>query len=608
MWVGALAALLAGGGAAFPLEAAAGCQDPYVELPVTMWGTRPMISATIDDHPIELVVDTGASFNILTPAAAQELKLSLGPAPENLTIAGLGGDIRPSLAIARRFTLADGKIAQSNVEFLVGGGAAGERAAGLLGQNLWANFDDEYDLANGVIRVSRPKGCAHTPMAYWDRTRTYGTMDLVSFAQIGRMTSGYGEVNGQRIRITFDSGAATSALSFAAARRAGIDPYGPGSQPGGGFFGIGRRMVESRIVPVDVLELGGEKIERTRIRLADVGFSNSDMLLGADFFLSHRIYVANSQNKIYFTYNGGPVFNLRPQLAVTNPFAAPLGSATPPPSGTGAAAPQVPAPAESADQAEPKDASGYGRRGAASLGRGELGKAIADLTKAHELAPDTPAYLYQRGLAYRQNRQPFLAMADFDAALKLNPNDADAHLARAELRLAGRQSDGATADLEADDKTTSKESDARLIVAELYMRAGAFDRAAADFEAWIHAHGDDARLARALAGRCQAGAMSGDDLERAMSACDSALRRAAHDPEALEGRGLLRLRKSEDAKAIVDFNAALAARPKLPWALYGRAVAEQRTGAADAAKADFAAAVSVRPKIAEEAKARGVGS
>jgi hypothetical protein len=35
-----------------------------------------------------------------------------------------------------------------------------------------------------------------------------------------------------------------------------------------------------------------------------------DMLIGADFFLSHRIYVANSQRKLYFTYNGGPVFNL----------------------------------------------------------------------------------------------------------------------------------------------------------------------------------------------------------------------------------------------------------------------------------------------------------
>jgi tetratricopeptide (TPR) repeat protein len=561
-----------------------------------MSGTRPMISASVDGHPIELVVDTGAFFSLLTPASAKELKLSLASAPPNLLIAGLGGDVQPSLATARRFTLADGKLTQPNVQFLVGGGAAGEGAAGLLGQNLWAGFDDEYDFANGVIRIARPKGCGHAAMVYWDRTRTYGVMDLVSFTELGRMTSGYGEVNGHRIRITFDSGAATSALSFAAARRAGIDPYGPGSVSGGAFYGIGKRMVESRIVPVDVLQLGGEKIEHTRIRLADVGFSESDMLLGADFFLSHRIYVANSQNKIYFTYNGGPVFNLRPQLAAaTAPSAGPP---SPPPSAAN----------ENAAQAEPKDASGYARRGAASLGRGELGKAIADLTRAQELAPDSAAYLFQRGIAYRQNHEPLLAMVDFDAALKRDPNDVEAHIARAELRLAGHQDAAAVADLDATDKLVSNESDARLSLGELYGRAGAFVPAAAQFDAWIRAHGDDARLEHALAGRCWAGGMSGQELDRAAGACESALRRASRDPEALEGRGLVRLRRSEDDKAIADFTAALAARPKLAWALYGRAVAERRTGESEAAKADFTAASAVRPKIADEAKARGVGS
>ena len=36
-----------------------------------------------------------------------------------------------------------------------------------------------------------------------------------------------------------------------------------------------------------------------------------EMLLGADFFRSHRIYVAMSQKKVYASYIGGPVFKLR---------------------------------------------------------------------------------------------------------------------------------------------------------------------------------------------------------------------------------------------------------------------------------------------------------
>ena len=48
------------------------------------------------------------------------------------------------------------------------------------------------------------------------------------------------------------------------------------------------------------------------------------MLLGADFFLSHRILVSNSQHKLYFTYNGGPVFQLdRGAVAGAKPRPAP---------------------------------------------------------------------------------------------------------------------------------------------------------------------------------------------------------------------------------------------------------------------------------------------
>jgi hypothetical protein len=47
------------------------------------------------------------------------------------------------------------------------------------------------------------------------------------------------------------------------------------------------------------------------------------MLLGADFLRSHRVLVAHSQRKIYFTYAGGPVFQLnRPPVPENEPRAA----------------------------------------------------------------------------------------------------------------------------------------------------------------------------------------------------------------------------------------------------------------------------------------------
>jgi tetratricopeptide (TPR) repeat protein len=198
-------------------------------------------------------------------------------------------------------------------------------------------------------------------------------------------------------------------------------------------------------------------------------------------------------------------------------------------------------------------------------------------------------------------------MADFDAALKLDPRDIEALMARATMRLAGRQVQSAMSDLDAADKLLSREADGRLDLAELYSRAEAFAAAAPQYDLWIRAHDDDPRLEHALAGRCWAGAMGGD-LGRAASACDSALRRAAKDPLALDGRGFVRLRQQELDKAVADFDAALAVQPKIAWALYGRSLAEQKQGKTDAAKADLAAAKALRPLIETAAKDRGVAS
>ncbi len=47
---------------------------------------------------------------------------------------------------------------------------------------------------------------------------------------------------------------------------------------------------------------------RTGSRLSTSFAGNPDLLLGADFLRAHRVLVARSQRKMYFTYAGGTVF------------------------------------------------------------------------------------------------------------------------------------------------------------------------------------------------------------------------------------------------------------------------------------------------------------
>ena len=67
----------------------------------------------------------------------------------------------------------------------------------------------------------------------------------------------------------------------------------------------------------------------------------ADMLIGADFFRAHRVYIARGQKKMYFTYQGGPVFMLSPR----HPPPAPATAAPPDSSPASASAPVTAPPA-----------------------------------------------------------------------------------------------------------------------------------------------------------------------------------------------------------------------------------------------------------------------
>ncbi len=281
------------------------------EFPITMTNLRPLTTAKINDTHVQLLVDSGAFYSMISAASAAEFKLATRPAPFGFYITGIGGGTaQASIATVGVFTLAG--VPLHNVEFLVGGSEVGGGSVGVLGQNILHIADVEYDLGEGVVRLMRPRNCRKTLLAYWvDGTSTpYSVINIESTTPLKPFTTSSASINGTQIRVMFDSGAGVSILSLKAAARVGIKPGSPGVVYAGPAHGIGRNTIPSYIAPFSSFKIGDEEIRNTRLRIADIDLPDADMLIGPDFFLSHRIYVANSQHKLYFTYNGGPVFNL----------------------------------------------------------------------------------------------------------------------------------------------------------------------------------------------------------------------------------------------------------------------------------------------------------
>ncbi|MGI4876146.1 MAG: retroviral-like aspartic protease family protein [Janthinobacterium lividum] len=567
------------------VSAAESCQlGKYLEMQVLLTGHRPIVTTKIGGKDARFIVDSGAFYSTMSRASAAEFGLHLEPAPVGFRLKGVNGDTSVEIASVHDFGL--GGVSVPKVDFLVGGTDTG--AVGLLGQNFLGIGDVEYDLPHGAIRLLRARGCLVESLAYWAGTKPFTMIALEARNPPFQVhTVGTVTLNGVKLRAVFDTGAETSIMTLAAAKRAGMTPDSAGVESAGLSTGLGSRALRTWVGTFDKLEIGGEVIPKPRLRFGEVTIGDGDLLIGFDFFRTHRIYVANHANKMLITYEGGPVFGLTPTRAVSS-------------DGT---------PLDLTDKAaEPTTAEAYSRRGAVQASNGKLDAALADFDKAVALAPNEASYLRLRANARLANRQPLLAATDLDKAIALDPVDPEARLMRAGLRLGAHDPAGASEDLHVADKALPPSSERRLQLGSMFTAADDYQAALPNFDAWLKAHPEDAARPNAFNGRCWARALLNRDLDRALDDCNAAVRLRPGNYAYLDSRGLVRLRRKEFAQALKDYDAAIGLAPSSAWSLYARSVVRKQVGDLAGATADRAAAIAIQPAVVERGRKLGFES
>ena len=566
-------------------HAAADCKmQAILDLPITMSGAKPLVTVKLNGMEAHLVMDTGSTFSVLSPETAKRAGLSVGPAPPYLVMEGVGGSARPDLTTVKE--LGVGSQTLKRVAMLVYGDRLSNGGIdGILGQDFLRLGDIEIDLANGRARLFKITSCEHANLAYWANVGQGGELDIRRTDEHSPMVIGYGQVNGSNIGVMIDSGSDLSALSLHAANRAGITPQSPGVTPGGIRYGVGSGMRDSWIAPFKAFKLDTEEVQNTHLRIADLGLLplGVDMLLGADFLLSHHVFISYRLSKLFFTYNGGPVFDLN------GPRSAPSGAAT------AAASSRPTAPTTTGVE----NAADIDRHAEASEARGDLPAAIADFGRAIEADPGNALYHLHRGQARARAEDVPSALADADEALRLQPAFTDALMFRGRLRLHTGHFNEAGADFAAAEASAPARYELPLEEASLYSAAGRYPRALELLNRWIAAHPNDERRYDAMSQRCLVRGMLGIDLDAALADCNTVRRHVSSNSQVLFNRGIVQLRRKQYDKAIADFNDTLELQPRLARATYARGLARLAKGDRSGA-ADLQAALALEPKVAQE--------
>ncbi len=295
----------------------AACElQKVAEYPIVMEGYRPLVPGLIDGKPVKFLLDTGSEATVITRVAVKRLGLKSAPLHRAIFY-GVGGADYADETTIHEMKLGDA-TARDVTMFVVGSKDGDED--GLLGENFLSHADLEMDWAHGAIRFIHPQGCSGDQVVYWGQAYSATALESTGDRPVLEV---YVELNGRRLLAEIDSGASRSIVTPTGARRAG---FAFNAVSDDSVHGIGGAKVSTAMGLFQSFKIGDETIKNVRLTIGDIFGQDTevgtgshisapvddfpDMLLGADFLRAHRVYVAHSQGKLYFSYLGGPIFQI----------------------------------------------------------------------------------------------------------------------------------------------------------------------------------------------------------------------------------------------------------------------------------------------------------
>jgi predicted aspartyl protease len=311
----------------------------------------------INGDAVITVVDTGALRTMLSRHEADKLGLTLSHS--KITVTGTHGEAIPTNAALVNDIALDHYFWHGLKLEVVS--QITDSYSALAGADILLNGvkrDIEFSLATSEMKVFVPFGCDNAFLAYWDNSASEIPLANLSSNDPRQVVTV--EINGKKMIAMIDSGSPTSIVNLDAAAKIGVTPQSPGVSEVPNSENVGKQHGKAWSAPFESFVIGGETIKNPKIAIGDLwgqapsgsslqsglrmqsiagvtphngpggpvfvapasdGIAKTgtfrsedmptdhpDLLLGADFLKSHRVLLAISQGRLYYSYLGGQVF------------------------------------------------------------------------------------------------------------------------------------------------------------------------------------------------------------------------------------------------------------------------------------------------------------
>ena len=251
---------------------------------------------SVNGHEIQLLVDTGGLYSMITASLANRLGLQRQTLPaDNQIQDAFGGRINEYVVAD---TIRFGHLTGKTWRFLVLPDDLADGLDGLLAPDLLHLFDVEFDFAHRQMNLFSSERCPGKAV-YWTE-EAFGAvpMTLNEFAQIQIKLA----LDGRKIESLIDTGALTSAMNLDQARRLfdwATDPPELRSH----LDRINGNSITLYNYPFKSLSFEGVQISRPSIDLSnEFQPRNAPLIVGMNVLSKLHLYIAYKEQMLYVTH------------------------------------------------------------------------------------------------------------------------------------------------------------------------------------------------------------------------------------------------------------------------------------------------------------------